>query len=805
MLYEVINGKQTSEPVYAPIASRRKTISNTAVFLSDNEDVVRHIYSFLDGSDILRHVAVCRKAAQLLPSCVLTLRMSVQTMAKAFKLQSEAFLVQLVNLETLDVHNPKKQCDDNEGDVALHAWGCSELDVSQDNVGEYVVARIASAISMGACKKLRRLRLVSAFTNTCRENAIEALSTALQLRTTPLLEDLLLGGNSFSDSGTVDIAALVRTGALPNLVRLDLRRNFIGESGLKRIMEALGAGTCPKLKFLCMGGNIITDNSVAPVIALLSSTLCPQLRFLGLEDNFISARGVQSIIQAAVSGGMMPKLHKVCFWYIFFFHTFFSSSLNSSCLLMIIQFAISEFISGHESNCCIAAMPSDISYFFGGPLAINTFILGAALDLYVFRAMRFPLDRVFGTKEDETPSVNGVGMFGAMLFVFLGGLYYVFRHNAILLFAKYHELILVFYCLVVLLLLFAPCNVLHLRFRKFLGKKLYQCLFPFQWNGTGSIGLPAVETPFVEVFLADGLTSMSKIFHDIAVASLMLMETINGQHSEHYMTKMKYHPLPYLCAAWPYLIRATQCLISYKRAPLANDKFLHILNTFKYGTGLCVIFVGAFPALFGSATTGTSLHVLDGQTMFLLCACCNSLYSLFWDVVMDWGLCQPQSRDIEAQGTKPHRFLRQTLLYKQEFVYYGAMGLDCFLRILWATSNWQWVDIVGAEFKIVMEVAEVLRRCMWNVFRVEWQCVKLGLEMKATSSTMSSLPRTAKSKNSNDRLDRLEKVSYPTSPTSIVVDNANDDEEPLLMHHQQLSPRRHAQKHNQNSDNQLIA
>ncbi|CAK5095113.1 unnamed protein product [Aphanomyces euteiches] len=291
-------------------AKKRKIDTVSSVYLIDNEDLVRHIYGYLDGKDVLRHTAVSKKAALLLPTCVLTLSLCVNKLALAFELQQSTFLIQLVNLESLDVSNPKMPyCEANEADIALHAWGCSELDISQDNIGEDVVLELASAIQTGACAKLRRLRLVSAFTNTCRRNAIQSLCASLN--SCPLLEDLLLGGNSFSDSGTVDIAALLRQGALPNLVRLDLRRNYIGESGLKRIMHALGVGHCSKLKYLCMGGNIITDNSVEPVIQLLSSSLCPQLRFLGLEDNFISARGVQSIIEAAVAGGMMPKLHKV--------------------------------------------------------------------------------------------------------------------------------------------------------------------------------------------------------------------------------------------------------------------------------------------------------------------------------------------------------------------------------------------------------------------------------------------------------------------------------------------------------------
>ncbi|KDO26958.1 hypothetical protein SPRG_07671 [Saprolegnia parasitica CBS 223.65] len=423
-------------------------------------------------------------------------------------------------------------------------------------------------------------------------------------------------------------------------------------------------------------------------------------------------------------------------------------------------------------------MPSEVASFFGGPLAVNVFLLGAAGNLYVFQRMGFPLERVMGAKDGDLPTARGLGAFAALLFGILGLLYIAFRRSLVLVMAKFHEVALVFYCLVVLLLLFAPFDVLHRRARMFLGKKLYKCVFPLSWKGTATLRLPMTETPFVEVFLADGLTSMSKVFYDVAVGVLMLMESLDGRHSDWYGAKMKPHPLPYLCAAWPYLIRATQCLISYRRAPLANDKFLHLLNTFKYGTGLSVIVVGALPAIFGTAPASTSFLVLDGQTMFLLCACCNSLYSFFWDVVMDWGLCQPApapSRDLESHVVTPvqhYPYLRQQLHYKSPFVYYVAMGVDGGLRILWATSNWEWVDLVGAEFKVVMQVAEVLRRCMWNCFRVEWQCVKHGFELRpADVQKASGLLRSRKPKNSNDKLNVLEETA-----TTLDADSDADDD-----------------------------
>ncbi|ETL91543.1 hypothetical protein L917_09900, partial [Phytophthora nicotianae] len=295
-------------------------MNEEASFFIMDEAVLGLVFAFLPGVETIRCMQLNRFAYRVLPRCVFTLEVELRQLRLAYMLHAAAvttqpaatLLCQFPNLTSLTVFNSLKPlCDQQEAGPALHAWGCSELDISHDNAGEEVVQQLAEGIELGACRRLNSLRLVSVFTNTCRGNALHLLCAALVKGSCPNLEDLLLGGNGFSDVGTVDVAWLLKVGSLPKLVRLDIRRNYIGESGLKRIMAALRSGRCQQLKYLCMGGNIITDNCVAPVVELLSSAQCPQMRFLGLEDNFLSARGVQCIIQAAVAGGMMPKLHHV--------------------------------------------------------------------------------------------------------------------------------------------------------------------------------------------------------------------------------------------------------------------------------------------------------------------------------------------------------------------------------------------------------------------------------------------------------------------------------------------------------------
>ncbi|KAF0747154.1 hypothetical protein AaE_007840 [Aphanomyces astaci] len=198
-------------------------------------------------------------------------------------------------------------------------------------------------------------------------------------------------------------------------------------------------------------------------------------------------------------------------------------------------------------------MPSDVSYFFGGPLAINMFIAGGALNLMIFRSMGFPLEKVFGIHADEVPTPRGLITFAAFLTTLLGALYYVFKLHSIALIGRCHELVLVVYCVVVLALLTLPCNVLHVKFRRFLGRTLRRCLFPFTWVSSGGIVFAQTETPFVEVYIADGLTSMSKIFGDVAVAILMMRQSVVGVRDDMYTSKMKHHLLPYLATASPYM------------------------------------------------------------------------------------------------------------------------------------------------------------------------------------------------------------------------------------------------------------
>lgn len=98
---------------------------------------------------------------------------------------------------------------------------------------------------------------------------------------------------------------------------------------------------------------------------------------------------------------------------------------------------------------------------------------------------------------------------------------------------------------------------------------LGRCLWPFQYF---SLQLPPHPTPFIEVFLADGLTSLSKFIQDSAVAMLLLSISFSQDVDDlrtSYVSKMKQSPLPYFAASAPYMY-VCNTAVAFRPFPTAS-------------------------------------------------------------------------------------------------------------------------------------------------------------------------------------------------------------------------------------------
>lgn len=152
-------------------------------------------------------------------------------------------------------------------------------------------------------------------------------------------------------------------------------------------------------------------------------------------------------------------------------------------------------------------------------------------------------------------------------------------------------------------------------------------------------------------------------------------------------------------SALPSIWRFLQC---FRRYMDTGDTFPHSANMMKY-------FVGSMYYCF------LSLWRIDRsdsyRALFITFASVNSVFSSAWDIIMDWSLMQPGSRNF---------LLRDELFYGRPIYYYLAMVSDVILRFLWViyiAFPGQLQQLAISSF--LLAVAELLRRFIWMFFRME--------------------------------------------------------------------------------------
>ncbi|KAK4713586.1 hypothetical protein R3W88_019493 [Solanum pinnatisectum] len=239
-----------------------------------------------------------------------------------------------------------------------------------------------------------------------------------------------------------------------------------------------------------------------------------------------------------------------------------------------------------------------------------------------------------------------------------------------------------------------PFHIFYLSSRYFLLRTLWRIVFPLQ------------AIAFSDFFLADILTSMSKVFSDLErsvcrmvhrqVATIAWFEadSVCGSHSV---------AIP-IVLVLPYLFRLFQCLRQYKDT---RDKTT-LFNALKYSTAVPVIFVSAL-----------KYHVFPDnwvnlyRPLWLVSAVVNCLYSFYWDLTRDWDL---SCFTLVFKFNKPH--ILSHCLYGRKWVYFWVIGSNLILRCTWTYK-------LSAHLRhnyltiFTITALEMFRRFQWVFFRVE--------------------------------------------------------------------------------------
>ena len=153
---------------------------------------------------------------------------------------------------------------------------------------------------------------------------------------------------------------------------------------------------------------------------------------------------------------------------------------------------------------------------------------------------------------------------------------------------------------------------------------------------------------------------------------------------------MKYAVLPAL-ASLPLLLRLAQCLRMYGAT---RRRWPHLANGFKYCFSLCIVVLGSTHSEWSNVA---SLNDVVGY-LWVGSYAISTLYTYFWDVVMDWGF-RPHRAPAEGRGgggdlgslggCAGWRLLREErLLTARRWPYLLAVVSDLFLRFAWTLSLW---------------------------------------------------------------------------------------------------------------------
>ncbi|XP_062221606.1 phosphate transporter PHO1-2-like isoform X2 [Phragmites australis] len=215
-----------------------------------------------------------------------------------------------------------------------------------------------------------------------------------------------------------------------------------------------------------------------------------------------------------------------------------------------------------------------------------------------------------------------------------------------------------------------------------------------------------VFSPFYKVlmadfFMADQLTSQIPLLRHMEFAACYFMAGTFQTHAYATCTNsQQYKHLAYVISFLPYYWRAMQCLRRYLEE---GHDINQLANAGKYVSAMV-----AAAVRFKYAATQTPFWVC----MVIISSSAATIYQLYWDFVMDWGLLNPKSKNL---------WLRDELVLKNKSIYYVSMMLNLALRLAWTQSVMK-VRLGKVESRLLdfsLASLEIIRRGHWNFYRLE--------------------------------------------------------------------------------------
>eukprot|EP00347_Sterkiella_histriomuscorum_P004047 403361947 len=238
---------------------------------------------------------------------------------------------------------------------------------------------------------------------------------------------------------------------------------------------------------------------------------------------------------------------------------------------------------------------------------------------------------------------------------------------------------------------FMPIHILYQRARKSLLKVLFHIFIS-----------PFGVVRFRHFFFADILTSFVNPLRDMGHSGCFF---IHGYwlHSQEPGVKQcpQLENYRLAIAFLPFWFRFAQCMRRYHDTKVRA----HLINGGKYMTSISVQVAAIF---YTKNKSDLTLLIFIGANV------ASTIYSYYWDMIMDWGLFRSHE--------KGKKYLRSKLFYPVFFYYYAIVS-NLILRCFWIIplipiDSTDWVA-KSQLITLLVSVAEGFRRAQWSLIRIE--------------------------------------------------------------------------------------
>ncbi|KAL7240569.1 hypothetical protein ACSBR2_006264 [Camellia fascicularis] len=239
-----------------------------------------------------------------------------------------------------------------------------------------------------------------------------------------------------------------------------------------------------------------------------------------------------------------------------------------------------------------------------------------------------------------------------------------------------------------IIILFCPFNIIYRSSRFFLLACAFHCLCA-----------PLCKVKLPDFFLADQLTSQVQAFRSLEFYVCYYFWGDYKLRQNTCMDSGVYNTFYFIVATIPFVSRILQCL----RRFYEEKDGMQGLNGLKYFITIVALCMRTAYSL----NQGLSWNILAWIASVIA-----AVFSTYWDLVFDWGLLQKKSKN---------RWLRDKLLVPHKSVYFAAMVLNVLLRFVWLQTmlDYQVSFLHKQTLAAIVAVLEIIRRGIWNFFRLE--------------------------------------------------------------------------------------